>query len=355
MSYVIGKSGVHHRSSTRYDVDLPVVLRNETAGEVRARVCDFSLGGLLLRPEGADWSPLMPIAQNSEVSVSGSIQGRHGNRELSFAAIIARVAKGEIGVRFVAPDATALLSLHNYAVASHEPDALSFVAPGAAVNGLAWFSDSERNQIAEEVCNRVSSYVDHLAREGYFDAAEKEFLIAESNSPSERERRALFYSRRSLMDFRSELSGRFLSNIVNHMRQFSGPARHSLGGLIEGWSARQKEMDPNNWMAIAVLSSQAEVRFSYELLPLQLRMDRLLDISLSSRRNPLHPSFFLMAFMDALRWLAIAPLHQRIALKAFDQAVMRKLGGIYRSCNELLAQKGVMSELDAVCREMSAR
>ena len=98
-------------------------------------------------------------------------------------------------------------------------------------------------------------------------------------------------------------------------------------------------------MASSSLVSKAEKTFVQPLAVLMARLNTLLpDSPITAENNPLGPAVICKAFVDSCQALDTDINTKLVLFKLFDRYVVSGLAAVYNSCNDLLADAGVMAD-----------
>lgn len=347
---------MNQRAHIRQNVDMPVRLRAEATGEIAARIGDFCLGGLLVHLDDEQSRFLAAFREGDTLDVVATVQGFRGERDISLTARIARVEEAGLGLRFESPDTTALLALQNHVRSLRD----SAAEPGQSAASTA---ATQKKHSAEHIAKAVSALrmmveaVLHECMEAFFPAAEAALLDAADQAGSNQAQHPYFEAGKLLARGARPLQQNFIAGVCQNIDAMAqgreldaADAAAEQGG---GLSLVDKE-EFEDWLALKVMATRAEGRFNEDILHLQLRLDDLFQITLSARRNPLHPAFICRAFGESLRLIPLKSKTDRVVLAAFEAEVINKLDTLYRQSNALLAEEGVLRDLD-VARYIAER
>jgi diguanylate cyclase (GGDEF)-like protein len=340
---------MNKRAHIRRPVTMPVRLAIDSIGDVEATVQDFCLGGMLVQLSAVNARYAAALAVGDAVVVLVKVAGMRGEREVRLSARIARNQGDHLGISFQDPDATALLAVQNHVRELRERDAEEGAQPPA-----------DNSAQAERGLAVIRQVVDGFAvahMEKFFPDAHEALLEAAETAHTNQAQQPYFEAGKTLKAQHESLSRNFLQNLHATLEKVVNGEMLADDGMKGGGDSRLSLVDKDSfedWLTLKVMASRAEGKFHEELLHLQLRLDQLFGISLSARRNPLHPAVICSAFGDALRRLPLRAKTDKVILSAFDEAVVNHLDTLYKQANELLAEEGVLADLD-VARYISER
>ncbi len=343
---------MNKRAHIRHDVKLPAVL---TSGHFRDRSCqveNFCLGGVLLSIPHEDLALMAAMQKGETLTLGVDVPGRQGTRRVNLPAEVVRKEPRALGVAFRGAPATDLLTLQNHVRALLEQR----TSPSAASQERA--EPARRQQAASRARALLQDFCN--TRLDDFHGAVRDAVRAEtSRLASDEEREPLIETVTVLQSNSNTLARNFLSKVSAELDrlvagldqqgpEFSGSATEdSRLSLVDKSSFE-------DWLALKVMASRAEVRTQRQLLYLQLRFDELFGISLDPRRNPVSPTHLCNAFGESVRLLPLKEKADRLVLSVFEKEVLAGLDDLYRQLNEALAAEGVLPELD-VGRYLSER
>ncbi|MCC1497745.1 DUF1631 family protein [Alcanivorax sp. 1008] len=344
---------MNQRAHIRRTVQMPARISNAEFSDRPCQVSDFCLGGMLLTLPASEKSLLLALRQGDQLKVSVDVQGLRGTRSVTLQARLARKEGQDIGVAFDAPDATSLLAVQNHVRGLLDTEQQA----GGRQPGLS--REQARNAAAQllDISRRFC-----LARlEVFFPQAREALLDNAEKATTNEAQHPWFEAAKLLSQNATGLSRNFVARTLNSIEQFSQGLDSSSANMAkaenEHANGRLSLVDKDifeDWLTLKVMASRAESHFNEELLHLQLRFDELFAISLSARKNPLHPSVFCTAFGESLRLLPLKQKTDKVILACFDDSVVNHLNDFYRECNESLAKNGVLPDLD-VGRYISER
>ena len=343
---------MNQRAHIRRAVAMPARLSNGDFSDRPCQVRDFCLGGMLLSLPDSERSLLQVLQDGDALTVAVDVQGLRGMRSVTLRARLARKTGQDIGIAFDAPDSTSLLAVQNHVRTLLEND---HETPQRATT----VNREQSRRAATQLLDITRRFC--LTRlEAFFPIARDAMLAQADKATTNEAQYPWFEAAKLLSQNATTLSRNFVARSSQIIEQLSH-------GLQANVSADTGPSDPRNgklslvdkdifedWLTLKVMASRAENHFNEELLHLQLRFDELFGISLSARKNPLHPSVFCTAFGESLRLLPLKQKTDKVILAAFEEAVINHLLEFYRECNECLARNGILPDLD-VGRYISER
>lgn len=345
---------MNQRAHIRRAVDMPARLSNGEFADRPCQVRDFCLGGMLVTVPATEKTLTLSLEKGDALTVSVDVQGLRGTRSVTLRARLARKVGSDLGLAFDAPDSTSLLAVQNHVRSLIDSEHEAPTRQPSLNREQARHAATQLLDITRRFC---------LARLEVFFPVAREALLAMADKASTNEaQHPWFEAAKLLSQNATSLSRNFVARCTQTLEQMS----HGLGSQSPGASAADQGehrsgklslVDKDifeDWLTLKVMASRAESHFNEELLHLQLRFDELFAISLSARKNPLHPSVFCNAFGESLRLLPLKQKTDRVILASFDEAVINHLQEFYRDCNESLARNGVLADLD-VGRYISER
>lgn len=345
---------MNQRAHIRRAVDMPARLSNGEFSDRPCQVRDFCLGGMLVTVPAAEKTLIMALEKGDALTVSVDVQGLRGTRSVTLRARLARKLGADLGLAFDAPDSTSLLAVQNHVRSLIDSEHESPARQPSLNREQARHAATQLLEITRRFC---------LTRLEVFFPVAREALLAMADKASTNEaQHPWFEAAKLLSQNATSLSRNFVARCTQTLEQLS----HGLASQSPGASAADQNEHRNgklslvdkdifeDWLTLKVMASRAESHFNEDLLHLQLRFDELFAISLSARKNPLHPSVFCNAFGESLRLLPLKQKTDRVILNSFDETVINHLQEFYRDCNESLARNGVLADLD-VGRYISER
>ena len=343
---------MNQRAHIRRAVDMPARLSNGEFADRPCQVRDFCLGGMLVTVPSAEKTLILSLQAGDALTISVDVQGLRGTRSVTLRARLARKLGSDLGLAFDAPDSTSLLAVQNHVRSLLDSEQQSTTRQPTLNREQARHAATQLLDITRRFC---------LTRlEVFFPVAREALLAMADKATTNEAQHPWFEAAKLLSQNATSLSRNFVARSSQTLEQFSH-------GLATQPSAAAAQEDHRNgklslvdkdifedWLTLKVMASRAESHFNEELLHLQLRFDELFAISLSARKNPLHPSAFCTAFGESLRLLPLKQKTDRVILASFDETVISHLQEFYRECNESLARNGVLADLD-VGRYISER
>lgn len=332
-------SSSNKRAHIRHSVDLPVRLSGSGFDGLSVQMADFCLGGMMLELGNAEAG----LAVQDAITIELEVAGMRGNRAVSLTGEVVRLEGSTAGVRFIEPDASALLAVQNHVRGQAESRRSEVKAQSGRKASPA------QSQAAISAVRQVLEAFLHQRMELFFPQAEEALLDAADKMSSNQAQHAYFEAGKLLARGNTQLQANFLAEAAKNLDLVAQGRQVDAGETFKAESGGLSLVDKElfeDWLTLKVMATRAESQFHDQLLHLQLRFDELFGISLSARRNPLHPAFICNAFGGALRLIPLKGNTDRIILEAFEREVVTALGQLYEQCNEILADTGVLSELD---------
>lgn len=338
---------MNKRAHIRHAVDMNGKLAGEGFHDQTCRIADFCLGGMLVLFDGREARPPSHLERGSPVAVTVQVDGTRGRRDITLPARVARTLDEGLGLSFDQPNPSDLLALQNQV--------------RAMVDGGREARQRRPRVAPEPVLDSIRGLVhEHLEeRLGGFFPLVREQLAAEADKALTNEEQHLWFEAGKVLAERAErltrdflrVSTRPLEALVAGAGAAAARGRTSQAGedAFAGSGGKLSLVDKElfeDWLTLKVMASRAEGHMHEQLLPLQLRFDELLGISLSARRNPLHPAVFCSAFGEALKPLGLKKKTDRVVLAIFEAEVVSQLEALYRDVNAAMAEAGVLPDLD---------
>jgi diguanylate cyclase (GGDEF)-like protein len=342
---------MNQRAHIRRAVDMPARLSNGEFADRPCQVRDFCLGGMLVTVSPAEKTLVLSLQKGDALTVSVDVQGLRGTRSVTLRARLARKIGPDLGLAFDAPDSTSLLAVQNHVRSLLDSDHQPLTRQPTLNREQARHAATQLLDITRRFC---------LTRlEVFFPVAREALLAMADKATTNEAQHPWFEAAKLLGQNATSLSRNFVARSSQTLEQLShGLASQSAATSQEDHrNGKLSLVDKDifeDWLTLKVMASRAESHFNEELLHLQLRFDELFAISLSARKNPLHPSTFCNAFGESLRLLPLKQKTDRVILATFDETVINHLHDFYRDCNQSLARNGVLADLD-VGRYISER
>ena len=330
--------GDNKRAHIRYSVNMPVEVSGAGMASARALMADFCLGGMLVEFDGQGVS----LDVNDRLTVAMEVQGLRGLRTVTLTGEVVRVSDGSAGLRFIEPDGGALLAAQN-----HVRELAA--SQGRTTGGGSKAVSPEQAQKAMAAVMQVLDAFLHERMEMFLPRAEEALLDAADKMTTNQDQHPYFEAGKLLAHESRHLQQNFYSGAVKNLELVMSGGQVDAGETFKGGGGGLSLVDKEvfeDWITLKVMATRAESQFHDALLHLQLRFDQLFGISLSARRNPLHPALLCNAFGTALRLIPLRAKTDRIILEVFEQTVVNSLGDLYAQCNEILSDNGVLKELD---------
>ncbi|MCY7387387.1 MAG: DUF1631 domain-containing protein [Burkholderiales bacterium] len=221
----------------------------------------------------------------------------------------------------------------NTSQASDTPVGSINPAPGAQVL-LAAVRDKLAAHFATQMVARSFSVADMLEVQG-------------DHSKDKTGRDALRHAAETLKALGEPLLNGITSSVRRQFDQKLKPDRfNSLGTLtldtLELVDVAQMEEE----IAIGKSSIRLKEQVNFEFFSLSRRIGHLLDLeNILDRDNPVFPSIFAHAIMDALRHCGCLPAQRLVIFEAFGPILIETLPATYQLANDYLIEHGVLIEI----------
>jgi len=200
-------------------------------------------------------------------------------------------------------------------------------------------------QLLEELMAMASARLEPALRAVLSDLEQQLFKLAEQ-SHSNTEQQRCFESLREVKRGRADLTPRFVASLEEHLAGFDRApvpaAKAAPDAELELLPAQQLE----DHLAIAEMSSRAEVRASAALFELGYRFGVLAGAPVfESEQLPLGPRALGASLSRALDQLDLPPEHRQLAYRLFERRVLTTIGGFYDAVNEHLVTRRILPHL----------
>ncbi|PKM21857.1 MAG: hypothetical protein CVV10_07255, partial [Gammaproteobacteria bacterium HGW-Gammaproteobacteria-14] len=334
---------MNQRAHIRRPVDMPATISNSDFSNRACQVRDFCLGGMLVSLSPQSKTMLDALTPGELVSVSLDVQGLRGVRAVTLRARVARKEFLALGLAFDAPDPSNLLAVQNHVRTLQESEP----PRGPRKPRLS----REQSQVAANRVIDISRQFCLQRLEAFFPSARAALLAAAEKASTNELQHPWFEAAKLLDQGARGLARNFVSKAILRLEQLAHGLDHDGddSGANQQMNSRLSLVDKDmfeDWLTLKVMASRAETHFNESLLHLQLRFDEIFSISLSARRNPVHPSVFCNAFGESLRLLPLKQKTDRIILAVFEEQVINHLDALYVDTNASLADCGVLPDID---------
>ena len=334
---------MNQRAHIRHQVEMPATLSFSHFNQRDCTVLDFCLGGMLMSLTDDDPALHQALTVGDLIRVTLQVQGLRGLRAVQLNARVMRKNGGpNFGVAFESPDSTDLLAVQNH-VRSLEQE-----APSKRTKSRASRPRAEVQTIAERLLEVLRRNCIH-GLELFLPAARSALQEAADKATTNEAQHPYFEAEKVLVHHADTLARNFVTKACVRLEHLAHGNLEPLEAPGEQGNTNLSLVDKDmfeDWLTLKVMASKAEGRFNEDLLHLQLRLDDLFGISLSARRNPLHPAVICNAFGEALRLLPLKQKTDRIILATFEATLIADLGELYAESNVRLAEDGVLPDLD---------
>jgi diguanylate cyclase (GGDEF)-like protein len=331
---------MNQRAHIRRSVDMFGTLTGEDFQDCQCRVADFCLGGVLLRiPDST--AMVGRLRSGEQVALRVRVQGARGERDITLPARVARVEADGVGLSFDQPNPSDLLALQNHVRAATDGQSAQRQTQRPAIDHQALLK-----RIVPLLNDELTDGIARLlpaARDALTAEAEKCF--------SNEDQHPWFAAEKTLQSQAENLAATFIGKARQPVEQLflTGKLAEQESGSAGGGNSRLSLVDKDlfeDWLTLKVMASRAEGQFHEQLLPMQLRLDELLGISLSARSNPLHPVVICSAFGEALKALGFNQRIEKLLLGLFEREIVSGLKTLYDKVNDAMAAAGLLPDLD---------
>ncbi len=334
---------MNQRAHIRHQVEMPAALTFAHFNQRECTVLDFCLGGMLMSMTDDDLQVVDALNIGDLIQVTLQVQGLRGMRPVQMKARVMRKNGGpNFGVAFESPDPTDLLAVQNHV------RSLGQSSQGERTRARAKRARAQVQAIAERLLEVLRRNCIH-GLELFVPAAREALQAAAAKASTNEAQHPYFEADKVLVHHADTLARNFVTKACLRLEHLAHGGQEPLEAPGEQSNASLSLVDKDlfeDWLTLKVMASKAEGRFNEDLLHLQLRLDDLFGISLSARRNPLHPAVICNAFGEALRLLPLKQKTDRIILAAFEATLVADLGELYAESNVRLAEDGVLPDLD---------
>lgn len=141
-----------------------------------------------------------------------------------------------------------------------------------------------------------------------------------------------------------QLQHRFLGLLEQSLKHF--------GSLLSEDKNQQAALDENrraieSELALPNMVQAAELRHAAELIPLNERLSVVCQLRITTARNPFAPLAYVHAFEQTINNHGWDLQTRMMALRLFDQLVLRELSSLYSAMSQYMAQQGILPSRDA--------
>jgi len=325
-------------------VDALVTVHGVSAQPCQIR--DFCLGGMFLafgdELRTALFHQSRPLVRGTPLAVefAVSVQGR--SQRFKLGGQVARASETGMGVTFVKPDATALMTLQRLATSK---------TGQSGAGGKGGTPEPPRPRLATpegrraiEVCQKILKAGLPGRLEAFCREAGERIVAAAGKSMSNIVQNQYFDALTAFNGRRKALQQELGVAIIEQLARLGSfrlaVRRDQPTEGVSKLSLVDKEAF-EDFLAISEMISRAEHRFERPLEELQQRFSRLLKRRAEASDNPVGPAAICYALDDALGDLPVQPEAMHLIYKAFEDEVIAGLGGMYQAMNEALQRQGV--------------
>ena len=329
----------NRREYIRHQVNMPLRI-GRGVPDHDAMMKDFCLGGLLVALPNGGNSFLRDAAGGDVVALQFMVETARRPRDITLSARVVRVEDQSLGLAFERPDSSMLLALHNHV------RTLLRETPSPDVRDEP--RTLQARHLARSVTDILSDYCQN-AVDRLVPLAIEALEQSAAESHTNEDQHPFFEAVELLKRGAGMLGSGFVNRAISGFRALEQGQSLSDDALVQRSDERLSLVDKevfDEWVTLKVMASRAEAQFYDDLLHLQLRLDKLFDISLNARRNPLAPTLICTAFGEAVRQMPFKGKTDRVVLAVFEREVMGQLGTLYADINRLLAEAGVLPNLD---------
>ncbi|AOS97354.1 hypothetical protein AUP74_01924 [Microbulbifer aggregans] len=184
-----------------------------------------------------------------------------------------------------------------------------------------------------------------------FTAVDDTLFATAEKVLTQEEQDGLFQALRVLRLERNRVTDRFISGVSQAFEDLNDPHRARENSATREAAAADGSLslvqndDLEQQVAIKTIIAAVKRDHASPIAELTLRLDTLLPSKVYDENMPLSPAVVCDAFIQALSPLDIHLRARLTVLKKFEQLLGLKLGTLYKNCNDLLIEKGVLPGL----------
>ena len=205
------------------------------------------------------------------------------------------------------------------------------------LHSVRQFAKRQINDLLQQLFNNTDDALFEMADRSHNDSDQHMF----------------FESMRQIRLHRRKISTQFVSEFYRGFErvfQTNEEFEDAEGSADEMSLLHNDELEVS--VAIAGMVSKVTSQFSLPIMHLTKRLDHLSpERNVTERLNPLGPERIGQSFVSAIDVLEIDIKVRIILLKLFERFVMEGLGPMYGEANNLLAEAGVLTDIQAVMRQ----
>lgn len=318
-----------HRRIERLPLTMNVLL---IARGVNRRSClmkDICSGGALFElPAATTHAEDRPLRRDDVVLIRMFLGKGAEVREHEVRARVAHVDKQFFGVSFFNPDDATLKVLLDTAE-SRLAAVTSIMAPASRL-------------LVERLGQQLLTYCrDSFA--GFFRLADEHLLAAAEKARSNSDQRIFFEAATLLRKQKDLVRVRFLALLKESFVHLNyTPAHPACVSDLALVDKNQFE----EWLVVKVMATRVQETCRGPLFGLQLRLDELGHTAPGRQRNPFAPAAICEAFQAAITLLRPTTAVEKVLYRAFEEAILANLYGVYGALNDTLIESSVLPHLD---------
>ncbi|WP_255771751.1 DUF1631 family protein [Microbulbifer guangxiensis] len=183
-----------------------------------------------------------------------------------------------------------------------------------------------------------------------FTAVDDTLFATAEKVHTQEEQDGLFQALRVLRLERNRVTDRFVSGVSQAFDDLNDPQRSRSKPATQDRDSDSslslvQNDDLEQQVAVKTIIAAVKRDHASPIAELTLRLDTLLPSKVYDENMPLAPGVICDAFVQALSPLDIHLRARLTMLKKFEQLLGLKLGTLYKNCNDLLIEKGVLPGL----------
>lgn len=316
------------RSSPRKPIKLAAQVDLGGGEHWPCQIADFCAEGLFIRYSGETSRKLdRALASGNPPELVVRFRSIDGQRRHELHVSIVRRIDGAMGVNFTRANPEAVDAMLQQCGGSRNQERSSLRPPSDRVQFVL-------HQAAKSVIQFIEPLMDACFLQ--MVAALKQSAEKASNDQQANE----------FMDASGQLQAR--QRVIWHQmaRNLESPLKPAPKGFPGSELSVVDKGEFEDWLTIRVMVTKADTQYRGDLLQLKLRLDKLGIANATGHHNPLGPSLVCESFHAGLSHLKGSREVEKVCLKAFEQAVLLKLGPLYKELNSILIRHGVLPDLD---------
>ncbi|MCZ6619680.1 MAG: DUF1631 domain-containing protein [Gammaproteobacteria bacterium] len=219
--------------------------------------------------------------------------------------------------------------------------------------------ESPLSPILNTVCKRAEEQLNALVQSLFNNIDDALFEMAD-RSHSDKDQTVYFDSMRVIRLRREAIGSQFIAKFKHGFGQAFQPARpdeneEEFEEFLDDISLVDND-DLEVSVAVTTIVSKVTGLFPLPIMRLTRRFDHLSDtVGISEAANPLGPRLLSQSFVASIECLDVDMKMKLIILKLFERFVMERLGPIFDEANTLLANAGVLPDLERKFRQTRNR